>query len=194
MTEQNPYAAPASSAAPSPGMLDLSGVERDRMTHRAQEGRVRLFALALAIHGVMRGSLAAMVGLSTLPELSTSPEDAIVLLGTYGFMGGLAALKVAAAYGLHQLKPWGRWVGIVAASMGLLAMPVGTALGVWGLIVLLKPSCERIFRVDYAEVRRRTPHIQWQGKGSAVAAVVVVLASLFLLSLLACAGLVALLA
>lgn len=47
---------------------------------------------------------------------------------------GLAA---AAAYGLMEHAPWGRVVAIVAAIFNILKFPLGTALGIWTLVVLL---------------------------------------------------------
>ena len=40
---------------------------------------------------------------------------------------------------------------MVAAALGLLAMPIGTAVGIWGLIVLLMPKAQGVFSPDYAE-------------------------------------------
>jgi len=46
-------------------------------------------------------------------------------------------LVLAAAWGLWQRSQWGRIVAIVAAILSLLKFPLGTALGVWTLVVLL---------------------------------------------------------
>lgn len=48
-----------------------------------------------------------------------------------------SALALAAGYGLMERAPWGRVVAIVAAILNLLKFPLGTALGIWTLIVLL---------------------------------------------------------
>jgi zinc-ribbon domain len=47
------------------------------------------------------------------------------------------ALALAAGWGLMERSEWGRVVAIVAAVLGLLKFPFGTALGIWTLVVLL---------------------------------------------------------
>ena len=48
-----------------------------------------------------------------------------------------ACLALVAGWGLHERSQWGRIVAIVAAFLSLLRFPVGTALGIWTLVVLL---------------------------------------------------------
>lgn len=48
-----------------------------------------------------------------------------------------SALALAAGWGLMERAPWGRIVAIVAAFLSLLKFPIGTALGIWTLVVLL---------------------------------------------------------
>jgi hypothetical protein len=47
-------------------------------------------------------------------------------------------LGFAAGFGLLQKTTWGRWVAIVAGFLAILHFPLGTALGIWTLVVLLK--------------------------------------------------------
>lgn len=47
------------------------------------------------------------------------------------------ALAVAAGVGLMQKATWGRWVAIVAGCLSLFHPVLGTALGIWSLVVLL---------------------------------------------------------
>jgi len=47
---------------------------------------------------------------------------------------GLAAV---AGWGLYERAQWGRIVAIVAAILSLLRFPLGTALGIWTLVMLL---------------------------------------------------------
>jgi len=48
-----------------------------------------------------------------------------------------AGLALAAGWGLYEHAQWGRIVAIVAAILCLLKFPLGTALGIWTLVVLL---------------------------------------------------------
>jgi len=47
------------------------------------------------------------------------------------------ALAIAAGAGLMQKASWGRWVAIVAGCLALFHPLLGTALGIWTLVVLL---------------------------------------------------------
>jgi hypothetical protein len=47
------------------------------------------------------------------------------------------ALALAAGVGLMQKASWGRWVAIVAGCLAILHPILGTALGIWTLVVLL---------------------------------------------------------
>ncbi len=48
-----------------------------------------------------------------------------------------AILSLLTAWGLQTRKPWGRTMALVTAIISLLSIPVGTALGIYTLVVLL---------------------------------------------------------
>ena len=50
---------------------------------------------------------------------------------------GRAVLALVAGWGLLEHTQWGRIVAIVAAILSLIRFPLGTALGIWTLIMLL---------------------------------------------------------
>jgi hypothetical protein len=58
------------------------------------------------------------------------------------FRSGLA---IAAGVGLLQRTEWGRIAAIVSAFLSLLHPPLGTALGIWTLIVLLGYKNSRLY-------------------------------------------------
>jgi hypothetical protein len=49
-------------------------------------------------------------------------------------------LALAAGVGLMQRTTWGRWVAIIAGCLSLLHPLLGTAMGIWTLVVLLNAS------------------------------------------------------
>lgn len=53
------------------------------------------------------------------------------------FLAIRSVLALLAGLGLWQRAEWGRIVAIVAAVFSLLKFPLGTALGIWTLIMLL---------------------------------------------------------
>jgi len=48
-----------------------------------------------------------------------------------------AALALAAGWGLWERTEWGRILAIIAACLCLLKFPLGTALGIWTLVLLV---------------------------------------------------------
>jgi hypothetical protein len=48
-----------------------------------------------------------------------------------------SCLALAAGWGLMERAPWGRIVAIIAAFLSLLKFPIGTAIGIWTLVVLM---------------------------------------------------------
>jgi len=66
-----------------------------------------------------------------------------IYLATFvlGMLAGI--LGAIAAWGLLQREPWGRTMALVVAFISLISIPIGTALGVYTLVVLL-PSPARL--------------------------------------------------
>ena len=56
-----------------------------------------------------------------------------------------AVPSLLAGYGLLKQRQWGRVVAIVVGALNLFAFPLGTALGVYTLVVLLHGDADRIF-------------------------------------------------
>lgn len=52
-------------------------------------------------------------------------------------LAGRAVLYAVAGWGLMERAPWGRILAIVAAFLTLIKFPLGTALGIFTLVVLL---------------------------------------------------------
>jgi hypothetical protein len=93
------------------------------------------------------GTAASIVG------MSASPEDAAIAIPILGVTGTalsvllliLALPGLATGWGLLTLRPWARILGIVLAVISLINFPIGTAIGVYGLWVLLTKETERLF-------------------------------------------------
>ena len=49
-----------------------------------------------------------------------------------------------AGVGLVKFKPWSRVLGIVISILRLFSVPIGTALGVYGLWVLFQPEARQV--------------------------------------------------
>lgn len=103
-----------------------------------------LFAIVLLI-GI--GGAASIVGASAPPD---EAAYAIPIIGVAG--SALVALMLifslpgfVTGLGLLYFKPWARIVGIVLSALQLLGFPIGTAIGIYGLWVLLSKDTERLF-------------------------------------------------
>jgi hypothetical protein len=84
---------------------------------------------------------------------SVSDPEARAILPLVGSTVGLllALLSVpglAAGYGLLTRKPWARVLATVVDVLGLLNFPVGTAIGIYALWVLLQTSAANYFETS----------------------------------------------
>lgn len=80
----------------------------------------------------------------------TGEPEPMWILGVVGTTVGLllAALGlpgVFAGYGLLTKKPWARVLTIVIGILGLVNFPVGTAIGIYTLWILMQPAATEYF-------------------------------------------------
>lgn len=102
------------------------------------------FALFLLM---LFGSASGIVG------ASAPPDDAAIAIPLIGLTGiGLVSFTLLtsipgliAGWGLLKFRPWARILGIVVSILGLLVIPIGTIIGIYGLWVLLNKDTERLF-------------------------------------------------
>ena len=95
---------------------------------------------------MMFGVAAGSVGLSGDPDAAMA-APIITLIGS-GFVIFLLIVSIPGlvlGWGLLQLKPWARILGIVLCAINLINIPIGTLLGAYGLWVLLNAETERLF-------------------------------------------------
>lgn len=77
-------------------------------------------------------------------------QEATTILGTVGtfiglFMAVLAIPGMIAGYGLLKRKNWGRVLGIIVGIFSLMNFPLGTAIGIYTLYVLLQEEAPAYF-------------------------------------------------
>ena len=65
----------------------------------------------------------------------------LLVMSLPGFVVGIGLLK---------LRPWARVAGIVMSIIGMMFVPFGTALGIYGLWVLFSRETEQLFRTSAA--------------------------------------------
>ena len=104
--------------------------------------------------GVLGAITALLVfgGVSALVAADHSP-DSVAAIPILGVIGGFVFIFVMAislpgliiGIGLVQFRPWARVAGIVISAFDLLGFPFHTALGIYGLWVLLNRQTEQMF-------------------------------------------------
>jgi len=105
-----------------------------------------LGAMALAAVFAFSGTVVGLAG--------QHDPDAMIAISVLGAVGtGLFVLVVAlsvpgviAGWGLLNFKPWARILTIVLSALNLFNVPVGTAIGIYGLWVMLNQETEAMFR------------------------------------------------
>jgi hypothetical protein len=96
--------------------------------------------------------LLAALALGLLPTLGaiSGDKDAALILSIFGtafslLMALLGLPGLLAGYGLLKRKSWARTLTIVLGILGLVNFPIGTAIGVYTLLVLLQQSANEYF-------------------------------------------------
>jgi hypothetical protein len=92
------------------------------------------------------GLLGGLVGTS-------GDEDAAVAAAMFGLAGVIGTTILVAlaipyflcAWGLWKRKSWARILAIILAAISLAKFPIGTAFGVYALIILFQKETEKLF-------------------------------------------------
>lgn len=108
--------------------------------------------LAALVVFTVFGGIAGIVGFAA-PH-NTDARIAIPILGIIGLVIAAFVLLLSlpgliAGLGLLKYRSWARFLAIVLSAINLLNVPIGTAVGIYGLWVLLKPETERLFAQPY---------------------------------------------
>lgn len=117
----------------------------------------------LAILNIVLGSIVMLIGVCVLlffgglgvfaSLAGNGDPDAFMAIPVMGALGGIvfvvlllfSAPQIIGGIGLLKGQPWARILMIVLSALGLLSVPLGTALGIYGLWVLLNEETARMF-------------------------------------------------
>jgi hypothetical protein len=117
---------------------------------------VKVLAALFIIFGAL-GTLAglgfmALLGAIGIAGAASDPDAwmALPILGITGAALGAFLLAVSlpgiiAGIGLLRFRPWARILTIVLSALNLMNVPFGTALGLYGLWVMLSEQGARLF-------------------------------------------------
>jgi len=99
--------------------------------------------------------LMALIGLTVInwPGLIPNARDSILAsLGALCFFLPGVIAYVLAGYGLLKYKSWARILAIILAILNLILFPIGTALGIYTLVIMFNDEAEALFRGESSPV------------------------------------------
>ncbi len=117
------------------------------------EGHVKAVAVLWIIYGAI-GLLftfflfATLFGISFIPDMG---YDAPVILRTVAigvgiFFAVLTLPELIAGFGMYNYREWARILGVILAFFNLISFPLGTALSIYTLVILLHSDTVQLFR------------------------------------------------
>ena len=110
--------------------------------------QVKIVGWLWIVNGML-SILMTIIGLTIInwPGTINSPQDS--LLASTGtlcfFLPGIIAYIVA-GYGLLKYKGWARILAIILAILNLILFPIGTALGIYTLVIMFNEETKTLFR------------------------------------------------
>ncbi|MGH9668409.1 MAG: hypothetical protein ACRD9L_28645 [Bryobacteraceae bacterium] len=120
---------------------------------------VKILGILHIVFGALGALFALLImtvfgGIAGIVHMNAETADAAVAAPVLVVVGGivmifillLAVPGIIAGFGLLQFRPWARILTIVLSALDLLHVPFGTALGIYGLWVLLSADGEAVFR------------------------------------------------
>jgi hypothetical protein len=106
-----------------------------------------LAALIVLIIAGGAASVLGMTGVAQDPEaIMAIPIIAIVGVAIVALIVVLSIPSLIAGFGLLGFRPWARTLTTILCVIDLLNVPIGTAIGVYGLWVMLSTETEPLFR------------------------------------------------
>ena len=107
-------------------------------------GHAVFLIVGLFVFVLLTGIGAAVAGQDPVaPRIRTFVGTGVGLL-----LAALSLPGLAAGYGLLTRKPWSRIVALVVGVLGLVNFPLGTAIGIYTLWVLMQPEAVVYFQLD----------------------------------------------
>ena len=114
------------------------------------EGHVKtvgILHIALGALGVIGALVVVLIfgGAAALVDFNAPEHEARIAVPIIGVAGGAIAIfilvlsvpGIVVGIGLYGLRPWARTFGILISALDLVNVPLGTALGIYSLWVLM---------------------------------------------------------
>jgi uncharacterized membrane protein YozB (DUF420 family) len=99
--------------------------------------------------------LMLLIGLLVINWPGVVPNARDSFLASFGalcfFLPGVIAY-ILAGFGLVKYKSWARILAIILAILNLILFPIGTALGIYTLVIMFNDEAEALFRGESSPV------------------------------------------
>jgi ABC-type antimicrobial peptide transport system permease subunit len=143
MSETNPYSAPQTDVYANHTITSkfqgLDFKQLKKLYYRSSNVNAITFLLGLGL-----------IGLAIVLILPNSAFEPSMKL----FFVGLAVFYAVAVVGLFKRTAWGRIIGIIVCIISLINVPIGTAIGVFGLFAFLgAPKLFGSNRITHRELK-----------------------------------------
>ena len=117
------------------------------------ENHVNIIAVLWIISGVFGLFIAFTVfgvlfGMSLIPDVEYEVGIILRIVGIWGslFVAVFAAPQLIGGIGLMRRQEWARILTLVVSFLNLFAFPLGTVLGIYSIIILVKEETIQLFR------------------------------------------------
>jgi hypothetical protein len=113
---------------------------------------VQLIGILWIVYGII-GLLFAFFVFLLLFGVSFIPDMGPIAPGILRFIAWISSLlftalalpQIIAGLALMKRKEWGRILTLIVSFFHLLSFPLGTALGIYSFVILLKPETVKLF-------------------------------------------------
>jgi tRNA A-37 threonylcarbamoyl transferase component Bud32 len=156
-----------------------------------QVSRMEKHVTLVAVLGIVFGGLGIAIGLMGLAAISGGGliSGDIIAMRITRIVGPAVALfffltsvpEVIAGIGLLKRRSWARILAIVLAILDLIHIPIGTAIGIYALWVLLNDETARLF-ADASAGRKKEQAVQTEQKRGKLVLAIVLIVAVFLLA------------
>ncbi len=117
------------------------------------EKHVHLLGVFWIVHGglVLIGGIITFVllfGLSFIPDMDSGGTTVLRVVGISvgGLLWLLSVPKIIAGVGLLKRMEWARILTLILSFLALFNIPLGTALGIYSLAILLRDDTTQLFQ------------------------------------------------
>lgn len=126
-------------------------------TKESMEKNAQVMGILWIVYGVLSlvGGLIVLVGLlivAQIPDIRWEVGDLgpqilrIIGLSLGSFLILLGALRIVGGLGLLRHGEWARILVMILAFLSLINIPLGTALGIYSIVYLMKPEMIELFK------------------------------------------------